>query len=188
MRPFAVLPAARRVPALAVALTVALICLACVVADPGAPPADSAGQPAGGADGRSVPLRIADLGAGSTLVYVPVTIAGQGPFQFVLDTGASKTAIDPQLARRLELAVVHGAAGVAQTAGGQSADPVQVLRVDEWRIGEVALPSTTVVTLELAWPDDDTAPDGLLGSDVLRHFGAVTIDYGAATLRLPAGG
>ena len=134
---------------------------------------------------RSVPLRIVDLGLGSTLLYVPVTFAGPGTVDFVLDTGASKTALERRLAERLGLpaaaGVVGGVAGVGTDGGGGT----QVLRVEEWRMGEVELPASTVVTVDLSdlsLPGGQGQPQGLLGSDVLREFGAVTIDYAGQRL------
>src|SRR6185369_13500454 len=38
-------------------------------------------------------------------LLVPVTINGQGPFRFVLDTGANRSVLTPQLAAHLGLAV-----------------------------------------------------------------------------------
>ncbi len=38
-------------------------------------------------------------------LLVPVTINGQGPFRFVLDTGANRSVLTPQLAAHLSLPV-----------------------------------------------------------------------------------
>src|SRR5687768_7983530 len=76
--------------------------------------AESGAGPSKG--GRTVPLKIVELGLGSTLVYVPVSFSGTEPVDFVLDTGASKTALDRRLAERLGLppapGIVGGLAGV----------------------------------------------------------------------------
>jgi predicted aspartyl protease len=37
------------------------------------------------------------------LLLIPVTVNGQGPFLFVLDTGATRTMLDRGLADRLQL-------------------------------------------------------------------------------------
>src|SRR5512142_2772867 len=41
-------------------------------------------------------------------VVVPVTINGQGPFRFIVDTGANHSTISPQLVQALKLQTVPG--------------------------------------------------------------------------------
>jgi predicted aspartyl protease len=48
--------------------------------------------------GKPIPARLA-----ARLFFVPVLVNGQGPFQFVLDTGASETVITPGVARKIGL-------------------------------------------------------------------------------------
>src|SRR5262245_731381 len=58
------------------------------------------------------------------LLIVPVHVNGEGPFEFLVDTGASRTFIFDPLADRLDLArgeavQGHGAGGPVQFALGQ---------------------------------------------------------------------
>jgi hypothetical protein len=111
---------------------------------------------------------------GTALALVPVWINGQGPFRFALDTGASHTLIDRGLAQRLGLPIEQGTVKVSGIAAVSEATPV---RVEQWRVGDVALPPRTLVTLQLPSEDQSLELRGLLGSDILSRFGAVRIDY-----------
>lgn len=114
-------------------------------------------------------------------VYADVHIGDKGPFRFLVDTGASTTVIDPEVAQQLQLrdsdafAIVRGVGGTVQGAG--------IGRVKRWRIGDLRLPDQEVLVTDLpqfttsrpAEARRDTA--GLLGSDVLSTLGIVTIDF-----------
>jgi predicted aspartyl protease len=50
---------------------------------------------------REVTFKLA--GAHAPLILVPTFVNGQGPYDFVLDTGASATLLSPELAERLGL-------------------------------------------------------------------------------------
>lgn len=99
---------------------------------------------------------------------VPVMINGQGPFQFVVDTGADRSVLTPGLAERLALprgpdVIVHGVSGsiISTTAR------VAQLRTGEARLAEVVLP---------VLPYDRVGADGLLGVDILEDRNVV-IDF-----------
>src|SRR5579862_4916987 len=49
----------------------------------------------------AIPTRLDRIGR----IVVPVMVDGQGPFQFVLDTGANSTVVSPHLASALGLEV-----------------------------------------------------------------------------------
>ena len=51
----------------------------------------------------SVPFKLAQ----DTLIIIPVTANGEGPFYFVLDTGAENTIVDTALAHKLALPTLH---------------------------------------------------------------------------------
>ncbi len=99
---------------------------------------------------------------------VPVMIEGQGPFIFVVDTGANHTAMAGELAAGLNLpsagrATIHGIAG---------AEPAQTVSVRSMSIGTAV---TKRVRMPLL-PRAALGADGLLGVDVLerRH---VSLDF-----------
>jgi hypothetical protein len=85
-----------RLALLAIALLAAAGCRRGAVEQAGAPPSQAG-------DGQTVSLLVLQGPGGSTLALVPVFIDGQGPFAFALDTGASHSVIDKDLAEQLGL-------------------------------------------------------------------------------------
>jgi hypothetical protein len=115
------------------------------------------------------------------LALVPVTINGKGPWAFAIDTGASQSLVDSQVAT--ELAVPKTGAK-QRIAGVASVTNVAAIRVKDWRVGSVKLPPTTVVEANLPFGNAEGGVQGLLGSDMLSQFDVVTIDYGRSRLLL----
>ncbi len=90
---------------------------------------------------------------------IEVMINGQGPFRFVVDTGAGRSVLTPAIVEQLALPrgpdmIVHGIAGsvVSPTAR------VEMLRVGDARLAGGVLP---------VLPHDRVGADGLLGVDIL---------------------
>jgi predicted aspartyl protease len=101
-------------------------------------------------------------------VTAPVRINGQGPFDFVVDTGANRTVITSELAAQLGLpdagpADVHGVAGI---------EPSNTATIDLLEVDAVATRAIRAPTLSRS----RLGADGLLGVDVLRGR-RVTIDF-----------
>ncbi len=124
-------------------------------------PSPAPGAPDAGADLDTA----ADL-AGR--VTAPVWINGQGPFDFVVDTGANRTVITNGLAARLGLpdagmADVHGVAGIEAT---------QTATISLLKVGDVVSRDIRAPVLSRGL----LGADGLLGVDVLRNR-RVTIDF-----------
>jgi hypothetical protein len=115
------------------------------------------------------------------IAVVPVTIDGKGPYTFALDTGASQSLVDSAVARDLG-AMRSG--GSHRVAGITNVTKVQTIEVKHWQVGDVQLPSTTVVEANLPFGNADGGVQGLLGSDMLSRFDVVTIDYAHGMLRL----
>ncbi len=136
-----------------------------------------------GAGGHSVPLKVLQSPQGATIALVPVYIGDQGPFPFALDTGATQSTIDRELVNTLQLSVVGNAPGDVQ--GVACSTPAQLVKVDQWAIGDVTLPGTTLLTVDIP-PENKTNQglQGLVGSDILSRYGAVTVDYQQQTLVL----
>ncbi len=149
----------------------------------GLPPArggctGAAGQPGGGV---RVPMTVSIV-AGQVAESVDVCIDGQGPYPFVLDTGAGQSTIDAALAHRLHLAT----AGLAtQFAGVGCTGTAQPVSVGAWSLDGVTLTPQALTAATLPQMGGKGEPDGLLGSDVLSRFGAVRLDFGAGALVLP---
>jgi predicted aspartyl protease len=115
---------------------------------------------------------------GSVAVAAKVFIHGRA-FPFLIDTGATKSVLNPVIVRKLHLKLVgkpRKFCGVAACATGRR------VHVSHWNIGGVALPSMNVDSTAIAGTGN--IGFGLLGSDVLSKFGSVTIDYKAQTLTL----
>lgn len=121
-----------------------------------------------------VPLQVIQGPRGSVLALVPVYIRDQGPFAFALDTGASQSLVDREIVDSLGLPVIGETREITGVAGVTSAE---LIRLEEWRVAEVPLPETTAITLDLPEPSSGQALRGLLGSDILSRFGAITVDY-----------
>ena len=117
------------------------------------------------------------------IALVPVTINGHGPYTFALDTGASQSLVDSQVAKELRVEKTgesHPVAGITNVTN------VKTIEVKDWRVGKVKLPATTVVEANLPFGNADGGVQGLLGSDMLSSFDVVTIDYDHGVLKLHA--
>ena len=123
---------------------------------------------------QSVRLLVLQGPGGSTLALVPVYIDGQGPFKFALDTGASHSVVDREVAERLRLVVSGPPIVTTGVAARSAAIPVSV---DSWKMDGVELPTGTLVAMDLPDSDRQYNLQGLLGSDALSRFGAIEIDY-----------
>lgn len=132
---------------------------------------------------RQVPLTVVRQ-AGETMAFVPVTIQGRGPFSFVLDTGASTSAVDDAVARQLRLPTSGRRRPISGVAGTES---VPVVKLTSWKAGAVALGPVDASAISMQSSPGSPRIQGLLGSDVLSRFGHITVDYADRVLRLPAG-
>lgn len=106
---------------------------------------------------------------------VPVMINGQGPFQFVIDTGADRTVISSELAKRLGLPE----AGKARLhAMGGSAD-VRTVRIETVQVSTNTARHVKAASL----PRRFVGADGLLGIDSLKGQ-RIVMDFVAQTMRV----
>jgi hypothetical protein len=121
-----------------------------------------------------IPLDIVEGPGGAILAFVPVMIEGEGPFPFALDTGASNSSIDRDLAQQLDLPET-GSAGQVTGVGGH-VDAVLV-EVSHWAIGDLELGGQELTAVPLPDADRGVGISGLLGSDILDDFGRITVDY-----------
>ena len=121
----------------------------------------------------SVPLKVITSGR-ETMVLVPVRVNGRGPYDFVLDTGASSSTVSQSLMRRLRLPRTGDTAHVRGVAGDTV---VPVVTVRRWTLGGQRLRGRELPVLDLGGDFGAGQVNGLLGSDELRRFGAVRLDY-----------
>lgn len=121
-------------------------------------------------------------GQGEAAIVVPVRINGEGPFSFVLDTGATLTCLDRQLSERLGLEPAAGMRGIAGGVGSIGA--VDLVRIDRIEVGEAAATDLVACALDLsAIGDVGIEAEGLLGLNFLRGF-HVAIDFERSVLTL----
>jgi predicted aspartyl protease len=112
-------------------------------------------------------------------VIVPVTLAGRGPYRFLLDTGSTHTAVTEAVA------AAAGARPVARTTMTAAGGTVDCLVVGLPRVAvggrgvdgltATALPAASAAVL-------GAGVDGVLGQDFLARF-SYTIDYRASRIR-----
>lgn len=121
-------------------------------------------------------------GPGGAALVVPVFLNGQGPFRFVLDTGATFTCVDRSLADRLSLPDAPGVLGAGATA--QSSGQMQIVEIDSLRLGSARAEELLGCEIDLAHTSDvGLEIDGLLGLNFLRSF-RVTLDFERSVLLL----
>src|SRR5258708_4573618 len=100
-------------------------------------------------------------------VIVPVFINGQGPYDFLLDTGTTSTVIRPELASTLKLRAVDRL--MLTTVTGSQAVPRSYLE-------SVTLGNKSAANVEVLWQDIsavrslDHRISGLLGQNFLSQF------------------
>ncbi len=128
-----------------------------------------------------MPLTVSVV-AGQVAETSDVCIGGQGPYPFVLDSGAGQSTIDAGLAHRLHLAAAGAASEFAGVGCTGAAQPVSV---GAWSLDGVALAPQQLTAATLPQMGGKGEPVGLLGSDVLSRFGAVRIDFDPGALVLP---
>jgi predicted aspartyl protease len=133
----------------------------------------------GGSSSSRLKFQLA--GGAQPLILLPVQVNGEGPFQFILDTGASISLLSPLLAQRLR--VEPNSSREGQSAGGRVA--VSLAQVDFISLGDCRVSPLEVGIVDLSQVARTVGAniDGDLGYNFLRHF-RLTIDYGAAELRI----
>lgn len=107
------------------------------------------------------------------LIVVQTKVNGFGPFSFLLDTGATRTVIDPELARLLQAPVV----GNASLTGILHVRLDELVRLEDVRLGGVSSSGLGAIVDKLA-RQKTLAPGirGVLGEDFLSRFD-ILIDY-----------
>ena len=147
----------------------ALICGACE----GLAPPTRAPVQADTAAGQ-VPLRVA--GRGGAVLMVATHINGTGPYNLVLDTGATLTCLDERLVQQLALPRKTGAIGLGAGVGGSGR--VALVQVDSVRLGSATVRGLTACVLDLSHLRELGAGgvSGLLGLNFLTAF-HVTLDF-----------
>src|ERR1700736_4750075 len=130
---------------------------------------------------KSATVRFRLAGGAQPLILVPVEVNGQGPFEFILDTGAGTSLIGTELADKLKVKLLGSKQG--QSAGG--AVSVSLAKLDSVSVGNAQLPDVDVGIVDLKHIGATVGAkiDGDLGYNFLKSF-RVSIDYEKCQLRL----
>lgn len=122
----------------------------------------------GEAKTAGVPLSIGR----SHAVVIPALVNGQGPFPFIVDTGAELSSVSAPLARQLGL-VPDKAVPLTSISGTRT---FPVARVGKISIGDITAERTDVVIKDLTAQGIEPDIKGVIGQNVLRQFNYL-IDY-----------
>lgn len=127
------------------------------------------------ADSAAADIPFELLGTGGAAIAVPVYLNGTGPFDFVLDTGATFTCVSDTLARRLTLPELRGQIGLG--AGVAGSGRVRLVRIDSLRVGIATASDLTACTVDLSHVQaGGIHAEGLLGLNFLKSF-RVVLDF-----------
>lgn len=159
-------------------VTLALIGLlaACTTITLGGPTISTSGP------GITINVKVVHGEDNSTMVVLPVTINGHGPYDFALDTGAATSLIDTPLAQQLGLPQNGSPAPIQGVSGSELAVPVLV---NSWHIEKLKLPKMTIQSANLFTTQRGAGIQGLIGSDIWNRFGSFTLNYSDGTLTVP---
>ena len=134
-----------------------------------------------GGGAERIPATVSDK-HGQVAVLVNVCIQGRGPFPFVVDTGASSTAVDAGLVKRLGLTEVGQP---EKLMGPGCVTDGQEHRVARWSIAGLPLAPQTLTAVKIPEMGGPGEPVGVIGSDVFNRFGALRIDFRRRDLVVP---
>jgi predicted aspartyl protease len=156
-------------------LLLGLLALGCAL-----PSAVSPGSPTDTSRGE---VRFKLAGPNEAALIVSVKINGQGPYDFVLDTGATFTCVDRQLAEELKLPDWRGPVGSVVITGSES--EMGFVKIDKLEVGDTASASELVAAkLDLSrMQPPGFGIRGLVGLNFLKNY-RLTIDFQSKTLRL----
>jgi hypothetical protein len=134
---------------------------------------------AGGA--QQIPATVSDK-QGQVAVLVNVCLEGRGPYPFIVDTGASGTAVDSGLVERLGLPAVGAP---ERLLGPGCVTNGRAHRITRWSIAGLPLAPQTLTAVRIPRIGGPGEPVGVIGSDVWNRFGALRVDFDRADLVLP---
>src|SRR5204862_5661269 len=108
------------------------------------------------------------------LILLPVQVNGEGPFEFILDTGAGTSLLSSELGKKLGVKILGSKEG--QSAGG--AVSVSLAKLSSLAIASVKLDDMDVGVVDLSQIAKTVGVkiDGDLGYNFLKHF-RITLDY-----------
>ncbi len=147
------------------------LALAACAATPAGPDAHALAQPVFEGEFRE------DYGG---RLIVQAMVNGEGPFDFILDTAATQSAVFSNLTDRLSLTVEEDAQRRVFSLAGLQERPTTALEL--LQLGDIARPGLNVVVFS-DWDDQERTPQGVLGLDVLSSY-VLRIDARSSRLSL----
>jgi predicted aspartyl protease len=122
---------------------------------------------------HDVSFRLA--GGQNPLILVPVYVDGKGPYEFILDTGAYRCLLSPELSSSI---------GIRPQSQQQATGVGGSIKISTARVTSLAVGTATQKNLEVAITDElsrlgdavHSKVDGVLGSNFLKDF-RVALDY-----------
>lgn len=110
------------------------------------------------------------------LPMIEAMVNGQGPYRFVVDTGAAGVVLKEKLAKKLELPTPPGMAEgmrIKVRAPGSAGLPASLFYIDSLTVGKVKIGGIWTIAMELPFGD---GMDGVIGMDVFNDC-LLTYDY-----------
>ena len=129
---------------------------------------------------RNAKVKFRLAGGAQPLILLPVQVNGDGPFEFILDTGAGTSLLSSDLAKKLKIKIISTKEG--QSAGGKIS--VSLAKVDSLALGQAKLDDLDVGIVDLSHIGKaiGTRIDGDVGYNFLKHF-RIAIDYHDCEIR-----
>jgi predicted aspartyl protease len=128
----------------------------------------------------SVKVKFRLAGGVQPLILLPVEVNGEGPFEFILDTGAGTSLLSSELGQKLDIKIVGSKDG--QSAGG--AVSVSLAQLSSLAVASAKLENVDVGIVDLSQIGKTVGAkiDGDLGYNFLKHF-RITLDYRRSEIR-----
>jgi predicted aspartyl protease len=129
---------------------------------------------------KSAKVKFRLAGGAQPLILLPVRVNSDGPFEFILDTGAGTSLLSSELTKKLNIKIISTKEG--QSAGGKIS--VSLAKVDSFAVGQAKLDDVDVGIVDLSHiaKTIGTKIDGDVGYNFLKHF-RITIDYHNCEIR-----
>jgi len=140
----------------------------------------SGAAPAGGG-ATNIPITVSHIHM-QVAATVNVCVSGNGPFPFVVDTGAAQSVVVSSLARRLGLQT-QGQPEVFEGVGCTGTS--RTVSVPAWSVAGVPLQAQTANAANIPGFGGRGQPLGLIGSDVWSRFGAIRVDFARGAIVVP---
>jgi len=112
---------------------------------------------------------------GNTLVGIPVTINGEGPFHFVLDTGAGGTTISKKLQEKMDLPLSDI---VVKAVGVHGTQETRMAIINQMTVSSNTYENVSAVIIDesIIGPRANEIENGILGYNIFRDKELI-IDY-----------